>query len=56
MPERAVAVETTIGAPFAAVWKALRDPAEIRRWHGWEYDEGGGLDAEISVIYLEDVA
>jgi hypothetical protein len=52
MPERAVAVEITIAAPFADVWRALRDPAEIRRWHGWEYDE---LDAEIDVIYQDGV-
>jgi hypothetical protein len=55
MPEHAVAVEMTIAAPFAAVWNALRDPEEIRRWHGWEYDEGGGLDAEIDVIYIQGV-
>jgi uncharacterized protein YndB with AHSA1/START domain len=55
MPERAVAVETTIAAPFATVWKALRDPAEIRRWHGWDYDADGGLDAEIDVIYRQGV-
>ena len=41
-------VETTIGAPFDVVWHALRDPAELRRWHGWEYD---GLDDEIEQIY-----
>ena len=52
MSEHAVAVETTIAAPFATVWNALRDPAEIRRWHGWEYDE---LDAEIDVIYRRGV-
>ena len=55
MTEHAVAVETTIAAPFAAVWNALRDPAEIRRWHGWEYDADGGLDAEIDVIYHQGV-
>jgi uncharacterized protein YndB with AHSA1/START domain len=55
MPEHAVAVEMTIAAPVAAVWKALRDPAEIRRWHGWEYDTDGGLDAEIDVIYRQGV-
>jgi hypothetical protein len=55
MPEQAVAVETTIAAPFATVWNALRDPAEIRRWHGWEYDAGGGLDGEIDVIYRQGV-
>jgi hypothetical protein len=52
MPDRAVAVEITIAAPFSAVWNALRDPDEIRRWHGWEYD---GLDDEIATIYLRDV-
>jgi uncharacterized protein YndB with AHSA1/START domain len=55
MPDHAVAVETTIAAPFATVWNALRDPAEIRRWHGWEYDEDGGLDGEIDVIYRQGV-
>jgi uncharacterized protein YndB with AHSA1/START domain len=55
MRERTAAVEMTIAAPFATVWKALRDPAEIRRWHGWEYDADGGLDAEIDVIYRQGV-
>jgi hypothetical protein len=55
MPDRAVAVETTIAAPFAAVWEALRDPEEIRRWHGWDYEEDGGLDGEIRIIYLDGV-
>jgi hypothetical protein len=55
MPDQAVAVETTIAAPFATVWKALRDPAEIRRWHGWDYDEHGGLDGEIEIIYVQGV-
>jgi hypothetical protein len=44
-----VVVETAIAAPFEAVWRALRDPAEIRRWHGWEFD---GLDEEIDLIYV----
>jgi hypothetical protein len=55
MPEHAVAVETTIAAPFATVWNALRDPAEIRRWHGWEYEADGGLDSEIDIIYHRGV-
>jgi hypothetical protein len=55
MPDNAVAVETTIAAPFATVWNALRDPAEIRRWHGWDYDEDGGLDGEIDIIYRQGV-
>ncbi|MBB4664255.1 SRPBCC family protein [Conexibacter arvalis] len=47
-----VVVELTIAAPAAEVWRALRDPAELRRWHGWDYDQ---LDAEIRAIYLDDV-
>jgi len=35
------------------VWRALRDPAEIRRWHGWD---DPGLDAEIEFIYAEHAA
>jgi len=50
-PDR-IAVETSIAAPFETVWHALRDPASIRRWHGWEYD---GLDTEIAEIYLHGV-
>ena len=52
MPDREVAVEVTVPVPSADVWRALRDPAEIRRWHGWDFD---GLDEEIDVIYLRDV-
>jgi hypothetical protein len=46
---RTLIVETDIAAPFETVWRALRDPIEIRRWHGWEYD---GLDDEIDAIYV----
>lgn len=49
--DRPVIVETVIAAPLDAVWRALRDPAEIRRWHGWEYD---GLDEEIEAIYVDN--
>jgi len=49
--DRTPIVEVTIAAPFDVVWQALRDPAEIRRWHGWEYEEGGGLAAEVDAIY-----
>lgn len=54
MTRNAIAVETTISAPFETVWNALRDPAEIRRWHGWEYD-GDALAQEIDEIYLQGV-
>jgi hypothetical protein len=46
---RTLIVETTVAAPFETVWRALREPAEIRRWHGWEYD---GLEDEIEAIYV----
>lgn len=49
-------VEVTIAAPMDQVWRALRDPELIRRWHGWDYGEdNGGLDAEIDVIYRQHV-
>jgi hypothetical protein len=52
-PTRTPVVETAIAAPFEVVWRALRDPIEIRRWHGWDYD---GLDDEIKMIYLDAAA
>ena len=51
-PDR-VAVEVTVAAPADVVWRALRDPAEIRRWFGWEYD---GLEPEIEEIFLSEAA
>ncbi len=44
-------VEVTVAAPVDVVWNALRDPAQIRRWHGWDDPT---LDAEIQQIYLSD--
>jgi len=41
-------IEVTVAAPVETVWASLRDPAAIRRWHGWHFD---GLDAEIEEIY-----
>jgi hypothetical protein len=43
-----VIVEVTIAAPVADVWRALRDPDQIRRWHGWDYE---GIEDEIREIY-----
>ncbi|WP_214107116.1 SRPBCC family protein [Acrocarpospora catenulata] len=51
MSEEPFTVEVTVAAPVDAVWRALRDPEEIRRWHGWHYD---GLDKEIEIIYAQD--
>jgi len=45
-----VIVEVAIAAPVETVWRALRDPAEIKRWFGWDYD---GLDEEIRYIFAE---
>ena len=47
-----VRIEVTVDAPAAEIWASLRDPARIRRWHGWEYDQ---LDEEIRMIFLDDV-
>ena len=47
-----VTIEVTVEAPAAEIWASLRDPARIRRWHGWEYDQ---LDEEIRTIFLDDV-
>jgi uncharacterized protein YndB with AHSA1/START domain len=44
-----VIVEVTVAAPAAAVWRALREPVEIRRWFGWDYP---GLDDEIRVLFV----
>jgi hypothetical protein len=45
-------IEVTIAAPVEEVWRSLREPARIRHWHGWDFD---GLDAEVEVIYRQDV-
>lgn len=45
-------VEITIAAPIDEVWRSLRDPERLRRWHGWHFD---GLDEEIDVIYRQNV-
>ncbi len=43
-------VEVTVSAPAAEVWRALREPAKIRDWFGWETDS---LGEEIDYIFLE---
>jgi uncharacterized protein YndB with AHSA1/START domain len=43
-------VEVVVEAPADAVWRALTDPQEIRRWFGWDYE---GLDAEIRFIFVD---
>ncbi|MFN8200787.1 MAG: SRPBCC domain-containing protein [Nakamurella multipartita] len=48
-------IEVTVAAPIDEVWPALRDPGQLRNWHGWEYDLPDGtdaLEAEIQTIYF----
>jgi hypothetical protein len=45
-------LSVTVGATPEAVWRALRDPAEIVRWFGWEYP---GLEDEIALIFGGEV-
>lgn len=33
-----VICEVVVAAPADAVWHALREPAELRRWFGWDDD------------------
>lgn len=44
-----VLVEMTIAAPADAVWDALKDPAKICNWHGWD---APGLKEEVEFIYV----
>jgi len=41
-------VEVTIAAPADAVWDAIRDPAKIYNWFGWD---APGLEEEIAYIF-----
>lgn len=43
-------IEVTIAAPADTVWRSLRDPDLVRRWHGWHFD---GLDDEVRLIYVQ---
>ena len=43
-------IEVTVAAPVEVVWAALRDPDQLRRWHGWVFE---GLDEEIDFIYRQ---
>ena len=47
-PDR-VLVEIVVAAPVERVWRALRDPAELRRWFGWEH---AGIAEEIDLIFI----
>lgn len=43
-------VEVTISASADDVWRALRDPAAIREWFGWDSDT---LEGEIDFIFVQ---
>jgi len=44
-----VLVEVTVPASADAVWAALRDPAKIKDWFGWDSE---GLKDEIDFIFV----
>ena len=54
---RALVVEIVVAAPIDVVWNALRDPAAITQWFGWNHPE---FAAEIEHIFIthakEDVS
>lgn len=43
-------IEVTVEAPRDVVVRALSDPAEIRRWFGWDYE---GIADEIRYIFVD---
>lgn len=45
-----VVVDITIAAPIETVWAALRDPAQIASWFGWD---APSLDEEIKFIFID---
>jgi uncharacterized protein YndB with AHSA1/START domain len=45
-PDR-VLVEILVAAHIDTVWRALRDPVEIKRWFGWDY---AGLAEEVQMV------
>jgi hypothetical protein len=50
-PDRVV-VEILVAAPIETVWKALREPAEIARWFGWNYPK---LIEDIGWMFVDGV-
>lgn len=47
---RQVLVDITIAAPIDTVWTALRDPAQIKDWFGWD---SPSLAEEIKYIFAD---
>lgn len=50
LPQQVI-VDITIAAPIDDVWAALRDPALIKTWFGWE---APSLDEEIKFIFGDE--
>lgn len=50
MSDDRVIVEITLPAPADAVWRALREPAEVVHWFGWDHD---ALDDEVRQIFVD---
>jgi hypothetical protein len=50
MPDR-VLVEILVAAPIETVWKALREPAEMCRWFGWNYPT---LAEDIDMMFFQN--
>jgi hypothetical protein len=48
--EKQVLVDITIAAPIDTVWAALRDPAQIEKWFGWD---SPSLAEEIKYIIAD---
>jgi hypothetical protein len=48
-PPSRVVVDVTIAAPIDDVWRALRDPARLAQWFGWDYDK---LAEEIELYFV----
>lgn len=48
-----VVVDITIGAPIETVWAALREPARIATWFGWD---APSLAEEIDFIFVKGAA
>lgn len=42
-------LEVTVSAPVDDVWRALREPAQIAKWFGWDADS---LPSEIEYIFV----
>ncbi|MFN3856685.1 MAG: hypothetical protein ACK4RV_02975 [Caulobacter sp.] len=45
-----VLIDLTISAPASEVWAALREPAKVLRWFGWDADS---LPAEVDFIFVQ---